>query len=528
MIAEEGGQRRSRKSASVKSNETTKVRKSAFDPDVLAEARKARKSLHATDLMHSSALDENSTRPRRTCTSNVSTAPSSGAGETSRKSRQSRRKPPESLAERILRNMRNLLGGGGNSKFLKKGEAKQWEDRGDETSMALKAKYRKMSARLPPPPRSCNVATTGLYGPFCRFIRGSAVFSPIVTKMLCTLLLTGARRGTEKQLASLLSVFRWKEGQNQLVNNFASLVPEYTSENAGLVLWTHCWLQGVGTNERFRAFAEKQFLCSTSAMNFSANDTADAMSIMNLEVQGGTSQKVRSLFEPGDIGPGQQFVLASVLHCEPKWMTSFARTKGSFWRSEDVETSVEMLTVVGVFKTWTIPFLSCSACEIPFAHERFSMVVLLPSAGFFPSELKLQNAGFDISKSPRREEVSSIMSVTIPAFTVQTHMDMVFGMRQVGIRDLFQRGCNLSGISSLDNGRLRTSVVQKSVITVGHRGQYQPTEQVPTWSFVANQPFFFYVADAGTDGLVLFGRVMDPSNDGSFAPRGRKSDLAKE
>ena len=129
----------------------------------------------------------------------------------------------------------------------------------------------------------------------------------------------------------------------------------------------------------------------------------------------------------------------------------------------------------------------------------------------------------DFSKDNQFDKPRKTYQVTLPKFRIETSMELVTTLKELGIKDLFDPAkADLSGFTG-SKGMFASALVQKAFIEVNEEGTEAAAAtgmvvssrslSMPP-SFICDHPFVFFIKDAET-GLILFtGRVTDPKNQG--------------
>ena len=165
------------------------------------------------------------------------------------------------------------------------------------------------------------------------------------------------------------------------------------------------------------------------------------------------------------------------------------------------------------------------ALEMPYKGKRLSMIFILPNdkhsslADLEETMSKVTNIN-SILKFGYKEKVE----VTLPRFKLESQLDLVDPLMQLGMTDMFGSTADFSGMTGGTNKGLYVSkVVQKAFIEVNEEGAEATAATFavvqsrsarvypPTPTFTCNRPFMFLIRDNLT-GMILFsGHVTDPS-----------------
>ena len=163
------------------------------------------------------------------------------------------------------------------------------------------------------------------------------------------------------------------------------------------------------------------------------------------------------------------------------------------------------------------------ALEMPYKGKRLSMIFILPNnkhsslADLEETMSKVKNIN-SILKFEYKEKVE----VTLPRFKLESKLDLVEPLKQLGMTDMFGSTADFSGMTGGTNKGLYVSeIVQKAFVEVNEEGTEAAaataavmmgrSRQPEPEQFTCDRPFMFLIRDNLT-GMILFsGHVTDPS-----------------
>ena len=163
------------------------------------------------------------------------------------------------------------------------------------------------------------------------------------------------------------------------------------------------------------------------------------------------------------------------------------------------------------------------ALEMPYKGKRLSMIFLLPNenhsslADLEEAMSKVKNIN-SILKFGYKEKVE----VTLPRFKLESKLDLVEPLKQLGMTDMFGSTADFSGMTGGTNKGLYVSeIVQKAFVEVNEEGTKATaataailrlnSSRPEPGRFTCDRPFMFLIRDNLT-GMILFsGHVTDPS-----------------
>lgn len=227
-----------------------------------------------------------------------------------------------------------------------------------------------------------------------------------------------------------------------------------------------------------------------------------------------------------------EMILANVLFLKASWKNSFLD-----------EHTHDRAFEVGVNATVTTPFmrqidlydyadhaeLGAEVLRLPYKGRQFSMNLILPHRNVSLEALAgaLSTAMLNsIADRFVREEVT----VLIPKFRFNYGTLLNDALRDLGIRDIFNRNASLPLLTPFDDkpGKKTpevsvSKILQKAGIEINEKGTlaFAATEiqLVSKFGydglpivFEANRPFLFYILDEETNTILFIGKVMDPTS----------------
>ncbi|PCC75039.1 serpin B [Nannocystis exedens] len=255
------------------------------------------------------------------------------------------------------------------------------------------------------------------------------------------------------------------------------------------------------------------------ALDFRGDPEGSRVAI-NAWVAGETAGRIDELLPPGSIFSTVTAVLVNALYLKAPWEQPFESVEegAKFTRNDAGEVEVAMMR--GVFDTTSyFKGAGVEAAELPLRGSELSMVFILPEAGTFDAYVEgLDGAGLGevlAGLSPQNLELG------VPRFTFANAFALRKPLQALGMTNSFELGGgDFLGMSNVDMAI--HDVYHNTFLGVDEKGVeaaaataivLQDTEASggAEVSFTADRPFLFAIRDRGTDTLLWFGRVLDPS-----------------
>ncbi len=154
------------------------------------------------------------------------------------------------------------------------------------------------------------------------------------------------------------------------------------------------------------------------------------------------------------------------------------------------------------------------AVELLYVGREFSMVVLLPEAGWFEefeSALDTERVAAILGDIVRRN-----VHLTMPKFTYESEFRLKDALVELGMVDAFSDWADFLGITSVERLKI-DAVVHKAFVAVDEAG----TEAAAATAVVIvppalplevrlDRPFLFMIRDIETGAILFLGRAVNP------------------
>ena len=343
-------------------------------------------------------------------------------------------------------------------------------------------------------------------------------FSPYSISTALALTYAGARGETARQMAEVLS---FKLPQEQLHPAWAALETSVyegeEEEECPLHLANSLWGQkGFSFRKEYLTLARTYYGAYCREIDFAAQPEL-ARDAINTWVRTTTEEMIQELLQPGDLNTDTVLVLTNAIVFEEKWLTWFDlkdTKEGEFWVSKDKQVTVPLMHQTGPFpfaKTDKVDIL-----ELPYAGERFSMLLLLPNTATGLTELEQMLTGKQLAlwlKELHPEEVR----VTLPRFKLDARLELAKVLKALGMTDAFSSSADFSGMAARSEIWI-DDVIHEARVEVNEAGtraaaatavKMKKTSLPAT--FTADHPFCFMIRDRLTGSVLFLGRVLDPT-----------------
>ncbi|XP_054649582.1 neuroserpin [Dunckerocampus dactyliophorus] len=282
--------------------------------------------------------------------------------------------------------------------------------------------------------------------------------------------------------------------------------------------------EGITFNPEFLHLMKKYFHANVETVDFS--ESAAVAEQINNWVENHTESKIRDLLSAEDFSSVTRLTLVNAVYFRGSWKNQFrpenTRTF-SFSRDDGSEVQTLMMYQQGDFYYGEFSDGSQEAggvyqvLEMPYEGDDVSMMIVLPR-----QEVPLASLEPIIKASLLEEWANNVkqqkVEVYLPRFKVEQKMDLKDNLQELGIKSIFTKDADLSGMTDgkdLYIGR----AVQKAYLEVTEEGaegavgsgMIALTRTLVLYPQVmADHPFFFVIRNRRTGSILFMGRVMTP------------------
>ncbi|CAN8033034.1 unnamed protein product [Ixodes persulcatus] len=248
------------------------------------------------------------------------------------------------------------------------------------------------------------------------------------------------------------------------------------------------------------------------------DDGQAAVDVINRWVKEKTHDKIESLFS-APLSPLTRFVLLNAIYFKGTWETEFEKKNtrnmpffnGGVTQAE-VQTMVEKIRI----RHNSFEDSGVDVAELPYHGGDYSMLILLPKEKTGVEALK-GNLTAGLLQTLIDRLVQREVTVFLPKFKLETKYYLKEFLQKLGIKRIFGKGADLSGIS--EDASLKVSaVVQKAVVEVNEEGteaavvsgvvgSIKASAPQRSFEFRVDHPFLFFIRNTRTNGLLFMGQV---------------------
>ena len=354
---------------------------------------------------------------------------------------------------------------------------------------------------------------------------GGIAFSPYSISTALAMTYAGAAGNTEIQMANVLHINLGHAEFHQASGDLAKTI-EADAKTGGyeFSIANSLWVQtGYGLQKDFLDVLADKYGAAPREVDFASNPEAQRL-IINNWVEDKTKTRIKDLIAQGMLTDLTRLVLVNALYFKGNWVSKFdpaTTVDGDFYPGNGGKAKSRLMNQTKDFRYYEDSDIQ--ALELPYAGEKFSMVVLLPRS---PDLAALEK---DLTAGKLDQYLSGLSSmkvdVTLPKFKAEAGFVLNEKLEALGMPDAFDQ--NLADFRGMDGKKdlYIGYVIHKAFVEVDENGSEAaaatavvmdildrgPMDEPPPKVFRADHPFIFLIRDNETGSILFMGRVMDPA-----------------
>uniref|UniRef100_A0A250Y0M2 Serine protease inhibitor A3N n=1 Tax=Castor canadensis TaxID=51338 RepID=A0A250Y0M2_CASCN len=346
----------------------------------------------------------------------------------------------------------------------------------------------------------------------------NVIFSPLSISTALAFLSLGAHNTTLKEILEGLKFNLTEISEAEIHQGFQQLLRtlnqpgDHLQLNMGNAMFVQ---EQQELQAKFRKDAQALYAAQAFLTNF--QEPAAAEKFINDYVKKETQGKIVDLVKGLDTQT--VMVLVNYIFFKAKWKMPFDPRdtfKSKFHLSKSQSVKVPMMSIEDL----TTPFfrdeeLSCTVVELKYTGNA-SALFILPDQGKM-QEVETSLLPETLSKWKDSLQSRRIDELYLPKFSISSDYDLEYILPQLGIKEVFTRQADLSGL--MQDGKLMVSqVVHKAVIDVTEVGTEAAaatgvkviltSAKLNPVTVNINRPFLLIISD--TQNILFLGKVTNP------------------
>jgi serine protease inhibitor len=344
--------------------------------------------------------------------------------------------------------------------------------------------------------------------------------SPYSVSVAVQMLCNGAAGKTRVEIQGALNIKDLP--QDEINGYYKELNSSLTSQtNVALDLANSIWLnRGFELKPAFLATNEASFGAMLGSVNFETPESADLINRWAADSTRGKITDVVSFPFPADT----EAILANAIYFKGEWAERFDQRLTHtryFYLAGGMIKQTPMMSRHGEFQYEEGD--GFQAVELPYAGNRFQMILFLPATNSSPAKMLAPFNGKIWNDRILPGFSSREGAVVFPKFKLNCKLLLNRPLQALGMQDAFVPGtANFAGMSS--DPLYVSEVLQKSFVDVNEQGTEAAAvtivsirtnmvmEPLNPFEMIVDRPFFFVISDKSTGAILFMGVVNDPTH----------------
>nr|XP_034344525.1 serine protease inhibitor A3F-like [Arvicanthis niloticus] len=346
------------------------------------------------------------------------------------------------------------------------------------------------------------------------------VFSPFSIYTALAVVSLGSKRNTLKEILEGLKFNVSESSEADFHQGFGHLLymlsqpGDHVQINTGSAMFIEKRLQILAEfQEKARA------LYQAEALTADFQKPLEAKKIINDYVRKQTQGKIKELIS--DLDDRTAMVLVNYIYFKGKWKMPFDphdTFESEFYLDEKRSVKVPMMSI----EELTTPYfrdeeLSCSVVELKYTGKASALFIL-------PDQGRMQQVEASLQPETLRKWKNSLKprmigELHLPKFSISTDYRLEDVLPELGIREVFSKQADLSGITGAKNLRV-SQVVHKAVLDVAETGTEAAAAtgvkfipccgKIYSMTMYFNRPFLMVISDTNTHIALFMAKVTNP------------------
>ncbi|XP_054986237.1 serpin A3-8-like [Sorex araneus] len=348
----------------------------------------------------------------------------------------------------------------------------------------------------------------------------NVIFSPLSVSMALAFLALGARGHTQTEILEGLKFNLTETPEANIHRGFQQLLRHLSRPGMPLQLDVNTAMfldQQLDLKEGFQEEARELYAADALSTDF--QDTTAAKKFINDYVELKTWGKIKELVKGLDAET--QMVLVNCLFFKAQWKTPFDphdTLPSDFHVSKSRKVEVPMMNA----RVIRVPYfrdkaLGCTVVQLPYKASSACAILVLPDEGHM-AEVEAALLPGTLQRWRDSLKMRTI-TLRLPKFSVSGDYDLKQVLADLGLRSVFSRDADLSGITQARNLSV-SEVIHKAVMDVAEEGTEAAAATgikiVPLsgrlYNTIVNfnRPFLVVLLSEDTKSILFLGKVADP------------------
>lgn len=347
--------------------------------------------------------------------------------------------------------------------------------------------------------------------------QGNIAFSPYSAWSALTMTAAGAAGNTLDEMAAVLNLSSGGKSDDiyAAASEWANQIGK--SKDVRLDVANRLWASPDFTaTEHFERVTQTYYQAGFERLNF-AKDKEAARKEINAWIANQTADRIPTLLQPSDVTSDTKLILTNALYFKAGWLREFDPNHTAdlpFTKGDGSSVTARSMMSKG-----SLPYIETDAFQavrLDYKGKQFSMMVVLPEKG---KGKAISAADFEVARKGFKDEP---VLLRLPRFHVDERVSMIPLLKKLGMQKAFAHDADFSRMST-DIPLMIGNVVHQSFVKVGEKGteaaaatavvmlprSARPSQETYK-QMIVDRPFYFFIIDNQTGGILFVGRVDQP------------------
>ncbi|MFW5793250.1 MAG: serpin family protein [Bacteroidota bacterium] len=350
----------------------------------------------------------------------------------------------------------------------------------------------------------------------------NTIISPFSINTAISMTYAGARNKTMEQIAQVMYYSLDQEKFHPEFKEYYESVKSLSGKKAGFEAANAIYAQeGYDFLQEYFDLIEKNYGSVLNYVDFYKGDREAIRKDINQWVESKTNSKIQNLIRKNILTEDTRMVIVNAIYFLAEWAVAFDEDvsyKDVFYTDKEKSAKTTFMTNKSEYNYYNDN--KCSAIEIPYHDNKFSMMIVLPeenaALGKFADSFESSYFNEIVGGFEKQE-----VELHLPKFKIELHVELQDVLSKMGMPIAFSNKADLSGMTG-DLDLKIDKVIHQAYIEVDEKG----TEAAAATAvviirktaapsddkliFKANRPFLFFIKENTHNSIIFGGSLVNP------------------